>query len=281
MSVLIGADPEMFVFNPTDGAFVSAHGMIPGTKYEPYEVEHGAVQVDGLAAEFNIKPAANLGEFLTNLTSVRKQLEEMIHESNPDFQLVATPTAKFHPQYFADLPLESKILGCDPDFNAWTGEMQQPNEGDIERPIRAAGGHIHIGWTKDADPESAEMMNDSMIITKQLDCSLYLLSFLWDSDKVRRKMYGAVGSFRAKPYGCEYRTLSNAWLRDDNIASYVYVVVRRAVQLADEGTRLFDDEFLVALVHNKKYSKKDAIDVMHYLSSTYGFPVMPENMLKG
>ena len=56
--ILVGCDPEVFVAK--GGKFISAHGMIPGTKKAPHKVERGAVQVDGMALEFNIDPAASL-----------------------------------------------------------------------------------------------------------------------------------------------------------------------------------------------------------------------------
>ncbi len=48
----IGADPEIFLRRR--GKAFSAHGVIPGTKKEPHNVEKGAVQVDGMAVEFNV-----------------------------------------------------------------------------------------------------------------------------------------------------------------------------------------------------------------------------------
>jgi hypothetical protein len=35
----------------------------------------------------------------------------------------------------------------------------------------------------------------------------------WDSDVNRRLLYGKAGTIRIKPYGIEYRTLSNFWLK--------------------------------------------------------------------
>src|SRR3546814_10561962 len=73
----VGCDPELFVMN-TDGEFVSAEGLIPGTKSEPYPVKFGAVQVDGMAAEFNIDPVDNYNDFSRNVKEVRKQLKAML-----------------------------------------------------------------------------------------------------------------------------------------------------------------------------------------------------------
>lgn len=53
----IGADPEVFVGR--EGQFFSAHGLVPGNKRRPHKVDRGAVQVDGMALEFNIDPASS------------------------------------------------------------------------------------------------------------------------------------------------------------------------------------------------------------------------------
>ncbi len=57
-----GCDPELFVIND-EGVFVSAEGLIPGDKQNPYKVPGGAIQVDGMAAEFNIDPVTNYADF--------------------------------------------------------------------------------------------------------------------------------------------------------------------------------------------------------------------------
>ena len=53
--ITVGADPELFV--KKGRSFQSAYGMIPGTKQKPKKVIKGAVQVDGMALEFNIDRA--------------------------------------------------------------------------------------------------------------------------------------------------------------------------------------------------------------------------------
>jgi hypothetical protein len=60
IDILVGADPEVFV-TTNSGIPRSGHGLIPGTKERPYRVEHGAVQVDGMAspdANTNMRTAA-------------------------------------------------------------------------------------------------------------------------------------------------------------------------------------------------------------------------------
>src|SRR5690606_38268474 len=112
-------------------------------KRNPFKVERGAVQVDGMALEFNIEPAASDDEFYLNMTTVMDILKGMV----PDHEFALVPVAEFGKEYIDSQPPEAKELGCDPDFDAWTGHVnEKPN---VDLPFRTASGHVHIGWTKD------------------------------------------------------------------------------------------------------------------------------------
>jgi hypothetical protein len=53
-------------------------------------------------------------------------------------------------------------------------------------------------------------------MVKVLDKSLYLQAWSWKAgpdEDLRREVYGAKGAFRPKPFGVEYRSLSNSWLQ--------------------------------------------------------------------
>ena len=76
-----GCDPEVFIVD-AKGKAVSAAGIIPGTKANPYKVKNGAVQRDGMAAEFNIDPVTNFADFNRNITSVMKEMREMLPEGH-------------------------------------------------------------------------------------------------------------------------------------------------------------------------------------------------------
>lgn len=215
MEILVGADPEIFMFQ--NGVPISAHGMIRGNKHDPFVVKDGAVQVDGMALEFNIDPASTEDQFVHNITSVMETLKAMV----PGYDLIATPVAEFGHDYIKAQPKEALELGCDPDFNAWKDGAVNPRpQGD--NPFRTGAGHVHIGWTKDADIYDAGHVEAGIMLTKQLDFFLGLPSLFYDSDPKRRTMYGAAGAFRPKSYGVEYRVLSNAWLNDPKLMAWVY-----------------------------------------------------------
>lgn len=233
MDILIGADPEIFV--KKDGNLVSAHNLIPGTKAKPYKVDKGAVQVDGMALEFNINPASSEDEFVANINTVMGCLKGMV----PDHEFCIEPTAHFGKELIESQPEEARVLGCEPDYNAYTG-MENPRP-DAEFPFRTASGHVHIGWTKDMDPHDPEHFEACRMVTKQLDVMLGVPSLLWDRDKERRKLYGNFGAFRPKSYGCEYRVLSNLWLSNEMLTRFVYLNAHWAIDRLLKGRRYYEE----------------------------------------
>lgn len=224
MEILVGADPEVFMAK--NGKFFSAHGAIQGDKKNPFKVNKGAVQVDGLALEFNIDPAKNEKEFITNLKTVMQTLGEMV----PGYELKAVPVADFDADHMAAQPEEALELGCEPDFNAWKGGEVNPRpNGKVN--FRTGAGHVHIGWGKDFDIADPQHIEACCMVVKQLDYYLGLGSLLYDIEGTKRRvMYGGPGAFRAKPYGVEYRVLSNTWLKDEKLMSWVYRMTIKGVQ---------------------------------------------------
>lgn len=216
--ILLGADPELFMKSPNTGAFVSAHDCVPGTKYEPFKVPFGAIQVDGTALEFNIDPAHTVDEFVNNINAVRKTLESYV----PGYNVVAEPVALYDKDYFMwEVPAEAHTLGCDPDYNGWTGD-QNPRPDPSGKPLRTAAGHIHIGWGEGFDVFDSDHFKYCARVARQMDYYLGIYSLIWDKDPTRRELYGKAGAFRVKPYGMEYRVLSNRWLASEELMRWVY-----------------------------------------------------------
>lgn len=222
--IRIGTDPELFAFEGESP--VSVHDLMPGTKAEPCKVPLGAIQVDGVAAEFNIEPAETSDAFLKNIRHVQDIMQKVVISQRPGLILRAVPTVTFDKAYFEDLPFSAKELGCEPDFSAYTGEANPKPHTD--KPMRTGSGHIHIQFVKDFvdDPHNPVHMAQCCDLVKTLDATLYPLSLEWDKDEQRRELYGSKGSFRPKRYGVEYRVLSNAWLKDDATVRKVFDVTK-------------------------------------------------------
>jgi hypothetical protein len=233
MAILVGADPEVFV-RDKKGRFRSAHGLVPGTKANPFEVNDGAIQVDGMALEFNIKPAATREEFIHNIGSVLGQLAEAV----PKYELVIQPTATFHGNHMKAQPKEALELGCEPDFNAYTEQENRRPNGNVN--FRTGAGHVHVGFCEGADIKDPDHLQRCITLVKHLDAFLGVPSLLWDADQKRRRLYGAAGAFRPKSYGVEYRTLSNSWLKDPDLVGYVFDQVIKCVDFLKNGERIAD-----------------------------------------
>lgn len=232
----IGADPEFFV--KKFGKLTSAYGLIPGTKEKPYKVPRGAVQVDGMALEFNINPANSYSEFEASMSTVLDAIIGMV----PGYEVFVEPVADFGTEYIESQPKEARELGCSPDFNAYTKEANpRPSS---STPFRTASGHIHIGWTDTpVDINDEGHLEACRALTKSLDVWLGIPSLAWDQDDRRRSLYGAAGAFRPKPYGMEYRVLSNKWIMDPHLRKVVYHNTIEAIKSTFQNPDFGDTKF--------------------------------------
>jgi hypothetical protein len=236
MKLTIGADPEFFVKRGRH--IISGHLFDCGTKSHPQKTEHGYVQVDGIALECNVRPSSTKNEFVTNLVGVIADLNATVRNMDKEASIVARPSVFVGHRFLRNVPVRNAALGCSPDFSAYTLRRNSIPDGDL--PIRTGAGHIHIGWTEQADERSVEHMEQCGTYVRQLDYYLGLPSLLWDKDSRRRTLYGKAGAFRPKPYGLEYRVLSNAWLDTDRLMGWVYDRTVRAIEDADDGNLLYD-----------------------------------------
>lgn len=225
-NILIGADPELFLHDGTE--FVSAHGLIPGDKNNPHPVEKGAVQVDGMALEFNINPASSAEQFDENIETVLIQLREMVDQIDPKLKFVFEPYAEFDPVYFQFLPFDCKILGCEPDFNT-LGTEKIPPDNLMHSPFRTAAGHIHIGWTREQTPREEKHFNMCKKIAREFLNEEGFVP-LTKNERERVKYYGAPGSFRPKSYGVELRSPSNLWVKDSKTRQEMFNRVSKRME---------------------------------------------------
>lgn len=261
----IGADPELFVLDQ-NGEAVSAAGLIPGTKAEPYKVKDGAIQVDGMAAEFNIDPVDNFEDFNDKIKSVMKQLTGFLPDG---YTLSAVPCVVFDQDVWDAAPEEAKELGCSPDFNAWTGGVNPPPKCSEAPTLRTASGHLHIGWTEDADMGDVQHILNCQDLVKQLDWYLGAWSLKMDPDPTRRLLYGKAGACRYKSYGVEYRVLSNFWLTSRDRRLQVWNRLNQAIY--DMRNIFMPDkpkhwqELLVQSLDTSERNK--------YLETTFQFPL--------
>lgn len=246
----VGADPEIFVGK--DGKFVSAHDLVTGTKRAPTPVEYGAVQVDGMALEFNIDPAESEDQFLFNLCAVKEQLGSMIG----DLKFLEVASVSFSRKDIKNVPYLNLELGCDPDYNGY--DMMANPRPNAATLMRTAGGHVHVGGFFTPSLENFAHFHQGGVLARLLDKTIGVYSVLWDKDDDRRSMYGMAGAFRPKLYGMEYRTLSNAWVFNPKLMKFVYNGVKEALEymFSDKDLEypLSDDEAQYIINNSKRDS---------------------------
>jgi len=210
----VGADVEGFVFDKKTGKIDSAIPYIKGTKHCPQETKHGAIQYDNVLAEFNVIPADSAAQFTVNTRDIIGDLKEELETHGKTFRPVSSYNM---PEALLDNP-EAQQFGCEPDMNIWALEVEHKVNALEIGTLRTAGGHVHLGW----DHLEEVTPRKQMEVIKALDFTLGLPSVLYDDDTVRRRFYGQAGHFRAKPYGVEYRVLSNFWIKKVGYMKWVY-----------------------------------------------------------
>lgn len=226
MKITVGCDPELFLHNGME--YVSAHSAFPGTKKHPYKLDRGAVQVDGTALEFNIDPASDADEFDKNISTVLIQLNEMVQKVDQSLSLTYSPVAEYEEVYFALLPVNTKALGCEPDYDL-DGNVKTPSEELLRTPVRTAAGHVHIGWTEGENPFDEKHFEKCKTIAKGFMGQRFFTART-PLERQRVKYYGVPGSFRPKPYGIELRTPSNLWVARSAHRKQMFNLVHKRVQ---------------------------------------------------
>ena len=224
MKFLIGADPEFFI-KKKYGGYVSAVGLIGGSKWEPKKIDEDghAILEDNVAVEFNIKPASSFDEFRSSIHKVLDHIRGIL----PGYEFSKESAVSF-PQEELMTP-EAQMFGCEPDFDAWRECVNEKPCAD-DKNLRSAGGHIHVG--------SDIAINNPVAVIRAMDLFLGVPSTQLDAGTLRRELYGKAGCFRAKSYGAEYRTLSNFWIFDDSLIQWAFEGTQRALEFVEKGNTI-------------------------------------------
>lgn len=212
----VGADPELFVSRK--GEIIPICGLLGGTKESPLPTATGAVQEDNVLAEFNIPPSVTSNQFVHNINTVMEELESLLDE---DMRLVIRSSHTFDKRVLLQQGDQAMEFGCEPDTNCWS-DTENPHPNPDGTCLRTAGGHVHIGIE---EPTYIKSLN----IARMCDYLLGVPSVLLDRDTERRSLYGKAGACRVKQYGVEYRVLSNFWLANDKLKSWVFDQATAAV----------------------------------------------------
>lgn len=249
----LGADPEIFV--GVNGSVRSIIGKIGGTKKDPLPLPIGdgfAVQEDNVALEFNIPPSGSKDFFNANLDLALNFLAQMVQDKYPDYSFVKESAVSF-PENELEDP-RSWVFGCDPDYNAWT-LTRNPRPKARDKNLRSCGGHVHVGYFGLTDDQKVELV-------RMMDMRLAVPATIMDNGEARKELYGKRGAFRDKPYGLEYRTLSNFWVFDEKYRVWVYEQTEAALDAVLNGKSATpeSERILQAVDFNDKKIAQELID---------------------
>lgn len=256
----LGADPEVFM-KDAQNSFYSAIGIIGGSKRAPRPLDElgagFAVQEDNVAVEYNIPPADSSEKFQLYINQAMSHLSDMISKQGLHFVNVSA-TNEF-PEWQLQDP-RAQEFGCDPDFNAWDNGRRNPRPKAADQALRSCGGHVHIGY-------KFKSKKDVIKCIKYLDLFLLVPAQLMDDGKLRMELYGKPGAFRFKPYGAEYRSLSNFWIFDSKYQKWVWDSVEQALHAFENDTIAIDQEhdMIMDAIMNRNKHAIDALVYQHNL----------------
>ena len=221
----LGCDPEVFLVDALHSTFVSVIGKVGGNKQNPLQLtgypKGFTIQEDNVALEFCVPPSKSCAAFLKNIQMVQSAAKAKL-ENKYTF---STLSCVAFPKEQLAHPL-ANMFGCEPDYNAWTGDKNE--KGETPKDLRSAGGHIHL--ETNLDPNK---------MGQALDLFLGIPSLLMDKKgEARRKYYGKAGAIRYKPYGLEYRVLSNFWIFAPKYIKWVWNQAHRAETFVKENNKV-------------------------------------------
>lgn len=241
-NISFGCDPEFFF--SANGDIVGAENILPenGVVYSNRmavsgESHAGKIIIDGVQAELNPIPSTCRQLLANDISRCFIELDKISKSRGVDLDFSQTVEVK--KGTFDKLSDKSKKFGCAPSKNAHNKNSSIKINPSVYRK-RSAGGHIHLGRTYAEDGSFSEPDR----VVKMLDILLGNTCVLIDRDKgniERRKSYGRAGEYRTPPHGLEYRTLSNFWLKNYVLFSFVMGLARMSVSIVKED---LDKEFL-------------------------------------
>lgn len=240
----LGSDPEVFLQDKS-GKPISVIGYINADKWNPLQIadmpQGFTLQEDNVALEYGIPPASSAAEFVHHIKAVMERSKEWL----PDLEFSNLSCIIF-PEDQMNNPA-AHVFGCEPDFNAWTKDVN-PAPQPPSPFMRSAGGHVHV-----------ETNQNPFQVVRAMDLYLGVPATLMDNGEMRKQLYGKAGACRPKPYGVEYRTLSNFWIFQDKLIEWVWRNTERALDNKVDVSAL--SERILRSINNN--DKKEAEKLVH------------------
>ena len=221
-----GSDPEFMLLK--NGKYVSAIGVVPGTKDERHPIGDNSFYYDNVMAECSIKPANTRQEAIDYIGLAIKQFAGLVKP----VKLIAQASQEYPAAELADP--KAMEIGCSPELCAYEMAIVKPPQDQFKNgTLRTSGGHIHIGTQFPKTDEHC-----AAIFIRLMDLFVGLPSIYIDKDPTsakRKELYGKAGRFRLPDHGAEYRTMGNFWLSSPKLVGLVYDLTEFTVDFCETG----------------------------------------------
>jgi hypothetical protein len=208
-----GSDPELFLAR--NGHIVPSSELIPeaGMKLKGL----GKIVRDGIQLEINPQAAFCRAEIGNMMADIMRRLQHKLEDT--DLTVCWTPVIRIPKRDMDAMPDRVKMLGCNPSKSIYKRQVGVRVNPFTYR-TRSAGGHLHFGNINELLHEEDGYER----FVALCDIVIGNTAVLFDRHplmRTRRRVYGRAGEFREQPFGVEYRTLSNTWLRAYPLMSFV------------------------------------------------------------
>ena len=226
----MGTDLEGFLRNRKTGIIESAIPLISEGKENPRDLGGGyKILHDNVLIEFNVPPSKTKKEFILNLREGLRRVSNIIGEQ---YDFVAQASHKFNKKFLRHQ--DATVFGCSKEYDAW--ELKVVTPPDCTTNLRSCGGHLHLGRADFENPSDEILMNpySKVRVIKLMDIFVGIpFTILENNDvtnKERKKLYGRSSFHRPTEFGCEYRVLTNYWMRSPKLTDLALDLMMLAVQ---------------------------------------------------
>jgi len=247
---VFGADPEFFAsYRGRDGFSYCMPPVIFRTEFGIPAEENGRhpiflhcsneqiVHEDGAAFELTVNPTKDWHKLFNDINSARDEFNDKIlskFQGTVDPHLKALPTIGWDVKRWKNRGEDFEMateFGCDPDQDLFDLQSQCHVIDASKHPYRYGGGHIHMSNVAEIDTEPLTVLR-MMVLAAGLSAVAY--SPVPDLEKERTYLYGRPGKFRIQNYpdgthGVEYRTPSNSWTDNVNLAALIFEAIKIGV----------------------------------------------------
>lgn len=257
-----GTDVEIFCASEK-GELASPARLLPTPKTVEPICAAGGWNRDGIAIEINPEPSSSPYAVQERILTLRGMIEPVLRQIGLMLLRPVRVDLREMPEDVRyELPEDCWELGCEPDYNAYTGLQNVVKVDPHTYPYRTAGGHITMGTP-------LARFEDACELVKLFDAyaGLYSVVHMEGPDAAaRRELYGKAGCFRfhKKDGLVEYRTPSADWFWTPNGYTALCVEMEKAWRAYCLGLRLVNKDITRLIQHTINVCDKATAEDLLY-----------------